>query len=270
MRWRRIAALIRRDLSVALGSRAVVLPALIVPIVLLVIIPAGVGFGTRGATDEALGDLRPLLEMLPASALDRLSDDPAVLLAQVLLVYLMAPLVMLVPVMLSAVIAADGIAGEKERGTLEGVLLTPLSDTELAVAKLLAALVPAVVLGLAGSVLYAAVANLVVAGRAEGWILPTSEYAVMSLWTGPAFAALSLAAVSLVSVKVRSTQEAFQIGGIVVLPVVGLLIGQSAGVLLLSTTLLAVAGAITLAIAGALVAVSARNLSRTRLGEKLG
>jgi ABC-2 type transport system permease protein len=270
MRWRRVRAVVRRDLVVALGAKAGVLPAVIVPFVLFVLLPAGIAFGTLRAEATAPEDLQALLDALPAAAVDQLSDDPAVLTAQLLLAHVLAPLVMIIPVMVSAVIAADGIAGEKERRTLEALLLTPLSDRELAFAKLAAALVPAVVLGLGGAVMYAAVVNLSLAGRMEGWLLPTSEYAVMALVTGPAFAALALAGVSLISVRVRSTQEAFQLGGIVVLPVVGLLVAQVGGLLLLSVPALLVTAAIALALAAGLVAVSARSMTRPRLGERLG
>jgi ABC-2 type transport system permease protein len=179
-------------------------------------------------------------------------------------------MVLLVPVMFAAVIAADGMAGETERGTLEGLLLTPLTDREIVTAKLLAAWVPATVVGLIGGVVYAVVANLAVGTQVGRLVLPTTEFTVMVLWVGPTFAAASLAAVSLVSVRVKTTQEAFQLGGVVVLPVIALLVSQATGALLLSVWLLVGAGLVALAIAAALLAFGARSLSRTRMGERLG
>lgn len=269
MRWRGIAAVVRRDLVVALGSKAVVLPALIVPLVLLVLLPALTGLVPRLVDAATVGDLQALLDILPAGAVGGLPADPALQAAVLTVTYLLAPLVLLVPVMFAAVIAADGIAGEKERGTLEGLLLTPLDDREIATAKLLAAWVPATVLGLAGAIVYATVANLAVGVQAGRLILPTAEFAVMAVWVGPTFAAGALGAVSLVSARVKTTQEAFQIGGVVVLPVVGLLITQATGALLLSVWLLAVAGTIALVVAIGLLAAGARSLSRTRLGESI-
>ena len=135
----------------------------------------------------------------------------------------------------------------------------------MAAAKLVAAWVPAVVIGIVVAVVYSVVANLVVAGEVDGLVLPTGEFTVMVLWVGLTFAAAALAAVSLVSVRSSSTQEAFQVGGLVVLPVVGLLISQATGVLLLSVWLLLVAGLVASAIAVALVLAVARVLSRPRL-----
>lgn len=269
MSWRGIRAVIRRDLTVALGSKAVLLPAIIAPLLLLVVLPAAAGYGARFIDQALLGDLQPLLQLLPAGRVDALPPDPGLRAAVLVLTHLLAPLVLIVPVIFASVIAADALAGERERGTLEALLLTPLSDRELAVAKLLTAWIPATVLGLAGAVVYAAVANLVVGVQVGRLILPTPEFAVMALWVGPAMAAATMGAVLLVSMRVNTTQEAFQIGGVVVIPVIGLLVSQAVGALLLSVWLLAAGGLLAWAIAAALLAVGTRSVSRTRLGAQL-
>lgn len=71
------------------------------------------------------------------------------------------------------------------------------------------------------------------------------------------------------SVRVSTTQEAFQVGGLVVLPVVALLVSQATGALLLSVWVLVVAGMVAWAIAAALVAAATAGLSRARLGPRL-
>ena len=45
-------------------------------------------------------------------------------------------------VFIGLIIGADGISGERERGTLEVLLLTPTSRRQLMIGKLLAALTP--------------------------------------------------------------------------------------------------------------------------------
>lgn len=270
MNRRAILAVVRRDLTVVLGSKAVVLPALIVPALLLVVLPLLAGLLPRFVDAATLGDLEPLLALLPDERVDRLSDDVGLQAAELLVTHVLAPMILLVPVMFAAVIAADAVAGEKERGTLEGVLLTPLSDRELATAKLLSALVPAVVLGVGGALVYAVVGNLSVGLQVGRPVLPTLEFTLLTLWVGPTFAAAALGAVLLVSVRVGSTQEAFQIGGVVVLPVLALLVTQATGVVLLSPTLLLVTGALVALVAVVLVRSAARSLSRARLGPRLG
>lgn len=270
MNWRGIAAVVRRDLTVAAGSKAVVMPAIMVPLVLLVLLPALAGLVPR-LMDAAVatGDFDALVALLPSDVVDGLPDDPGLRAAVLAVTHMLSPMVLIVPVMFAAVIAADGIAGEKERGTLESLLLTPLTDREIVTAKLLGAAVPAVAVGLVGAVLYAAVANLVVGSQVGHMVLPTVEYAVMSLWVGPTLAVAALGAVSLVSARVNTTQEAFQLGGLVVIPVVALLVSQAAGALFLSPWILAGAGLIAVAVAVVLVARGARALSRNRLARRL-
>lgn len=269
MRWSRVVAVVGRDLRVALGSKAIVLPAVLVPLLLLVALPAAIGLAPRYLDADALGDAEQLLVLLPGEVLATLPEDPALLGAVVTLTYLLTPLILLVPVMLSTVLAADGIAGEQERGTLEGLLLTPLSDRELAGAKLLAAWVPAVVIGLLGAALYATVTNLTLGRQLGEWLLPTAEFVVLAVWTGPTFGAAALGAVSLVSVRSRTTQDAFQLGGFVVLPVVAMVVGQAAGLLLLSVWALVGAGLLAALAAGLLLVAATRSLSRPRLGPRL-
>lgn len=270
MRWARVGAVVRRDLTVALGSKAVVLPALLVPLVLLVLLPAGIGLVPRFVPDGDLSDLEPLLAALPADRLAALPEDPALAAAVVTLTLVLLPMLLLVPVMVATVLAADGVAGEKERRTLEGLLLTPVTDRELATAKLLAAWIPAVVLGLAGALLYALVVHLTLGQLLGEVLLPDPSFLVLVLWTSPTFAAATLGAVMLVSVRSRSTQEAYQLGGLVVLPVVGLVVAQAVGALVLSPVALAVTGLVAAVLAVGLLRLATRALSRTTLGPRLG
>jgi ABC-type Na+ efflux pump permease subunit len=59
--------------------------------------------------------------------------------------YLIAPPFLVLPLMLSCIIAAEAFVGEKERKTLEALLYTPATDGELFLGKALAALIPGIV-----------------------------------------------------------------------------------------------------------------------------
>jgi ABC-2 type transport system permease protein len=271
MRARRVSAVVRRDLHLVVRAKAVILPLVIVPALFLVVFPALAGLAPRFVPPDAdLGDLEPFLAALPAETVAALPAEAGLAGAYLFVTYVFAPMVLLIPVMFAAVIAADAVAGERERGTLEGLLLSPLTDRELAAGKLLSAWLPAAAVGVLGAALYALTANLTVGTQMGRVILPTVEFALLSLWLGPAVAAAALGAVVLVSARMGTFQEAFQIGGVVVIPVVGLLVAQATGVLLLSPSLLLAAGAVSLLIAWGTLRAAARALSRTRMGERLG
>ncbi len=271
-RWDRrgITAVVARDLRVVRGSKPVVLPMLIVPVLLLVVMPAVVAVSARlGAAAVDLADLEPMLAMLPPELGERVAADPAAGIIEVVLVYLLSPLLLIIPMMTASVIAADSIAGERERRTLEGLLLTPLTDRELFVAKLLGAWLPAVGIGIAGGIVYAVVGDVAAAGVVDGLLFPNLLWVVLVFWLGPAIAAISLGATVIVSARVKTVQEAFQIAGVVVLPVVALIVSQAAGVLAISPSLLVAGGVVAWAIAALVLRTGMRAVSRTRLGQRL-
>jgi len=270
LRWRGIAAVTRRDLRIVRGSKPVIIPMLIVPAILLVVLPAAMVATVRlGADAIDLSDLDAIVGALSPEVAARVAADPAAGIIEVTLVYLLAPLLLIVPLMTASVIAADAIAGERERQTLESLLLTPLTDRELFTAKLLSAWLPAVTVGVVGGIVYAVVAELTTIGLVDGRMFPNLVWAGLVLWVGPAIAAVSLGITVLVSARVRTVQEAFQLAGIVVLPVIALIVSQATGLLVLSPVLVLLGGAAIWAIAALLLPAGARAVSRTRLGERL-
>lgn len=272
MNGRAVAAIVRRDLTVASANRQVVLPMIFVPMFVLVGLPLTVSLLAVNSEirKQEFGQFAALLEHLPASVRSGLPEDPPVLLGILLVTYALAPLYLIVAPMVTAVLAADSIAGERERGTLEGVLLTPVSDRELLAAKLLGAWLPALAVGFAGAFCYAVVVDLVfwpVLGRL---LLPSLEWILLVVWMGPAVSAVMLGLSVLVSARARSFQGASQVSALVVVPLMVLIFGQATGVLLLGPLLMLGAGACFWLLAALLIALGGRGVRRTRLGERLG
>jgi type IV secretory pathway TrbD component len=73
----------------------------------------------------------------------------------------------------------------------------------------------------------------------------------------------------IVSARVSTFQEAYQLGGIVVLPVVALVAAQALGVIYLSVWLVAALGLVLWLAAASLLWVGARSLRRTELIARL-
>jgi ABC-2 type transport system permease protein len=268
--WSAVWAVVRRDLRIVRSSKAVAIPMVAVPVLLLVALPIGMVVMVRRGTDRLrVSDLGALVDRLPADVGARVTADPVAGMTEILLVYLLTPFLLILPLMVASVIAADSIAGERERRTLEALLATPLTDSELFAAKLLGAMVPAVTIGVGGGVVYAVVADVAAAGLVDARLFPNVVWAGLVLWLGPAMAAISLGITVQVSARVQGTQEAFQIGGIIVVPVVALLAGQAAGFLVLSPLLLVISGAFAWLVAAVVLHFGERSVRRTRLGERL-
>jgi ABC-type Na+ efflux pump permease subunit len=162
MNTRAILAIVRKDLKVALQNKGVVLPIVIVPLIMFVILPWVAVFAPSLASmgGTSFNDMDELLVRMPAGLLNELSGyTPDQQIVVFILVYMLAPLFLILPLMVSSVIAADSFAGEKERKTLEALLYTPTSDRELFTAKLLGAWTAAIAVGLLGFIVYAVTVN---------------------------------------------------------------------------------------------------------------
>ena len=122
-----IRAVMWKDLTAVRRSKAVVLPMLLVPLLLFVLLPASVGFAARAVTDV---NIDGFLGRLPGDVAAPIRELPEREQLVVLVNgYLLAPLFLIVPLMVSVVLAADAFAGEKERKTIEGAAAPPASAT---------------------------------------------------------------------------------------------------------------------------------------------
>ena len=171
--------------------------------------------------------------------------------------------------MVSAVLAADAFAGEKERKTLESLLHLPISDRELFFAKLATAFLPAIAVSWIGFIAFCFVSNGVAWPVLHRIFVPTSLWLVMILWVAPAVATLGLAVMVRISARARTSQEANQLGGAVILPLIFLAVGQSSGLLLVDLPVGIAIGAVIWVVALWLVRGGAKRFTRDQLAAKV-
>jgi ABC-2 type transport system permease protein len=262
---RPVLTIARRDLTVVARSRAVSLPILILPVVFFVLAPAGLILGS-GAIAGDLAEFQELLALMPeALRRDLVGLEPQAQIIVWGLEYLFATFFLIVPLMTSAVIAADSFAGEKERKTLEALLYTPTTDLELFGGKVLAPWLAAVVVSTAGYVVFVLVSTLFGGAILGRPIALTPRWLVFVLVLAPGVAALAIGALVQVSARVRGFQEAYQVGGLVVLPLVLLLLGQLSGALYLDLPAVVALSLVVWLVATASLAVGYRAFRRERL-----
>ena len=262
--WTAIRTVMAKDLTAVRRSKAIMIPMIAVPTLLMLILPLGLGLFARAApTDQVANALdSPLVRDMVKPIIDLPERSRIVVLV---LGYLLSPLLLVIPLMVSAVLAADAFAGEKERRTLEGLLCLPIEDRDLFVAKVLGAYIPAVAITLAGAALYAIICNIVawpVLGRP---FLPFTQWTIVMLWIAPAVALLALGLLVIVSSRAKTTQEANQLGGAVILPLIFLVAAQASGLLLAPPVFVFLVGVLIWGIALLLVGINARRFTRDRL-----
>jgi ABC-type Na+ efflux pump permease subunit len=228
---RRVCALMRKDLRALTASSMVLAPMLIVPLLLCILMPAALTLLALRLGQLLVSGAQYLERLLPLYPVPAELPGPTERVLYVFLNYTFLPLFLLVPVMVSTIIAADSIVGEKERRTLETLLYTPISRRELAAAKLLAAFLPAVLVSWGAFAGYFGVLNAIGLAARSIWLVRAWIWLPALLLLAPAVALLALALTLLVSFKARSFMEAQQLAGLVVLPFVALVAAQVSGAL---------------------------------------
>ncbi len=265
--WGVIRAIMVKDMTAIRRSKAIMLPMLLVPGVLLVALPAGIAWFARSKTGP---DLTDILSRIPHGLAAPIIHLPA---REQLLVlvngYLLAPLFLIVPLMVSAVLAADAFAGEKERRTIESLLHLPVRDRDLFLAKVFVALGPSVALSWVGFAIFALVSNVIAWPVLHRVFVPTGRWMLVIVWIAPAVATLGLGLMVRISARAHTTQEANQLGGAVIMPVILASVGQSTGLLLLPVPWVVAVGAIIWAIGLGLIWGGMRRFTRDRVASRL-
>ena len=172
---------------------------------------------------------------------------------------------LLLPVGLSAVSAAFSIVSEKQQRTLEPILATPITDREFLVGKLIASLLPSVILTWASALLTAIIVNSITWGKYQTPLLPDRFWVVGVFVLAPLLGAASVLAAMRLSAKMTDPQAANQFTGLVIVPTFMLGIGIFGKVLTLSIFAVAAACLAALLLALFLLRLNLKNFQREEI-----
>lgn len=238
-------ALIKKDLNEITGSKMVLLPMAIVPIVLTVLIPLALIIGVNyiGSASDIIREFGPLLKKLSA---EYTSYSPAQFVIKITTNYMFPSYFLIIPIMCSGIIGASSFVGEKEHKTMETLLYTPISMEQLLRAKILGVFIPSYIITLLSFLAFGTIINIGGFIYFGGLIFPDIKWLIIILWISPAINLLSLTLTVMVSAKSKTFQEAQQVSGILVLPIILLLVGQMTGVIMLNNFIMLIAGAVLL------------------------
>lgn len=232
----------RKDWREIKRNRQVLTPIIVIPILVSVLLPAIIVFipDFAPSTTFSTQNLATFLKNLPANIINEMTGMTVQQSTIYLLVlYFLAPMFLIVPIMASSVIASDSFAGEKERKTIEALLATPLTDSELFLGKILVAFVPAIIITFASFGIYSIVVDALTAGMFSGLrLLPNPIWMTMIFGLAPAIALTSIGLTVTISAKVKGFREAQQISVVLIAPILGLVFGQISGALFLGDVVL--------------------------------
>jgi len=270
MNWRSIWAIARKDLKEVQQNKVAWGPAVALPLIFAVAMPILFSLVPQFIPVEdvqrELGDIETLLKNLPP-AMQAVFNGLE--LEQMFVLYMtafmFAPLFLIMPLMFSSVVGADSFVGERERKTMEALLYSPTSDMELFLGKILASIIPAIALSWMTYLVYIVVVNVASYGLFQRIWFPLPTWWPMMFWLTPAFALLGVSATVMISSRVKTFMEAYQLTGSLVVVVLALVVGQATGVLYLGVGTVMLVGTLIWIIDAVLIYVGVHNFKRSTL-----
>ncbi len=230
---KKIETLIRKEWSEVFKNRFVLFAVAFMPVIfttiLLVILYA---ISRSGEVDGfSLGELTEQF----ASLCGNLGPTEC---GQFLVVTQFMPMFLMMPVIIPITVASYSIVGEKTTRTLEPLLATPITTIELLAGKGLAAALPAVLATWLAFIAFVAIAGLMGISPAIIARFFDPLWLTAILIVGPLLALAAVSLAVMISSRVSDPRVAEQISGLFVLPIVGLVIAQTSGVLFIDRTLI--------------------------------
>jgi ABC-2 type transport system permease protein len=168
---------------------------------------------------------------------------------------------MILPVAIPGTIASYSIVGEKSARSLEPLLATPITTTELLVGKMIAACVPAIVATWLAFTVYAIAARLMVSDAVFARAL-NPLWLVAVFLVSPLLTLFAVTIAVMVSSRVTDPRVAEQLSTLVILPIIFLILGQSVGWLLVDGQLVLLLGGVLLFVNAGLVYLSVKLFER--------
>ncbi|MCQ6560088.1 ABC transporter permease subunit [Paenibacillus mendelii] len=271
MNWQVIQAIAIKDIRQITSNMQVWLAMVIIPIVFCIVLPLAIILaskygGMNGSTEDMI---RKLIEKLPAGSMNLSAQtDVNAQIIYFAINYMLLPLFLMLPIITSSVISANSFVGEKERRTLESLLLAPIRIKDLFLGKILASFIPSYTVTLGGFILLGIVVDTMTYTMFEGLLFPSMNWIIAIVWLVPAFTLVSILLNAIISARVKTFQAAQQMSGLIVLPVIMLVISQMTGLMLISPLILVGIGGVLILLCFALLPQIARMNSRSLLFEK--
>lgn len=262
MNWHRVRTVLNKE-WLELRTNRSLMATLIIPLIMFLIIPLFTAFLLPTFLGDALtGDpdieevVGLLLETFPGFAtLSTLEQFQVYMLRQFLALFLLSPIIGAMS------IATYSIIGEKTTRSLEALLASPIRTDELLLAKSLAAALPPILITWLVFLIFAAIIFFMGGINVFVYTLDSAAWGLMGL-IAPLVALLGLGLGVIVSSRANDPRTAQQIGGVVVLPIVALLVGQSTGIFLLGLPIVIIAAVVLFLIDLALLGIGVSLFNR--------
>jgi ABC-type Na+ efflux pump permease subunit len=166
---------------------------------------------------------------------------------------------------LPTAIASYSLVGEKVEKSLEPLLATPVTDSEILVGKSLAAFMLPLAAIYAGSAIFMALIDKLTFSKLGYLYFPNWNMAVILLTVTPLVCILSVEVNVIISARANDVRTAQQLGGFIILPFAGIYIAGEIGLVSLKINNLLVISAVLLFVDAVLFAVNRSTFRREEI-----
>jgi ABC-2 type transport system permease protein len=162
-------------------------------------------------------------------------------------------------------IASYSIVGEKVEKSLEPLLATPLTDSEILLGKAISAVIPTLVAMYAAAVVFMVGIDVVTSGTLGYYYFPNWNIATLLLVLMPVAIVMSVLFSVIVSARVNDVRSANSFGVFILFPLLGVYLLSETSVVTLDVSTLLVISGILLAVDVALFYISTKTFRREEI-----
>ncbi len=218
MRWNIVFAIVYKDWEETLKSKptllSIVLPFLFPILVPIVLIASVTVFGLDIYKYISFEELVSLYYVFPETV--GMSKEEIFLF--IISIFVIPLLFIVFSLASTSIITAHIFAGEKERKTAESLLATTIENDELVMGKVLATLIPSIILTYLTFAICSVLVNLLTFNVFNGIWFPSVEVIISVMLIAPLYAFLGMTLVVWGSMRSSSITDANNYAGVLIIP----------------------------------------------------
>jgi len=245
MRWTKVWTIFKKEFDDVIKSKYILLSLIFMPFLLLVLLPLvtylPIFLNPDGVDAEEFGFL---LDFAVTSDWAQLSEVQKLF---VIFVEFNWIYYLIMPIILPTIIAADSFAGEKDRGTVEGLIASPITDEELYVGKISTSFIPTVAIIWIYSIPFIVLTNIFSQQILKYNYLPNVRFFILVILITPLATLIAINIMIWASTKTSTTRDAQQFGSLLLLPLM-LILFNIAGLAIFFSNLYLLIGTVVMLI----------------------
>ncbi|MBD3352693.1 MAG: ABC transporter permease subunit [Candidatus Lokiarchaeota archaeon] len=211
--WKNVKRIMINNLRQVKENKEIFITMIILPVLMAVMMPIITGV---------------MAVMDPEALVAETGLSPYEAMTEYIIGFTLKPMFLLIPGTLSMMLAADSFAGEKERKTVESLLVLPITHRELFLGKILMSVIPSIFFSIVSFFIMGVEVNII-----AGEIIPEGEplfiFGDLSFWFMAFILSTFLSIFNvqigvIISVRSKDVKSAQTVMGFLILPLIGFMV----------------------------------------------